>query len=85
MLAEHRGLKRSHHSLQREIGRFLFDDYKAFLSVSDSLEELSYQVEDARTAIQQCEMAISAVKGQAERVAEIDKAWNAAVKAASSP
>jgi len=72
-MAEQRGMKRSHHSLQREIGRFLFENYKYFLEASDALETAQYQAEDARAALQQCELAIRAVKDQTERAAELDK------------
>ena len=73
--AEQRGLKRSHHSLQREIGRFLFYEYQSFLSASDTLETLTYQVEDARASLAHHGMIMQALKGQIDRVQETDALW----------
>ena len=77
--AEQRGLKRSHHSLQREIGRFLFGQYHVFLKASDTLEQVKYQVEDARAMVASVGVVVQAVRGQVERAAEADCKWREAL------
>eukprot|EP00347_Sterkiella_histriomuscorum_P012251 403369312 len=64
---EYKGLKKSHQSLQREIGNFLFQQYHNFLETSDKLENIKYQVEDAKAILSQFSLVINTLRAQIER------------------
>lgn len=56
-------MKRSNHSLQSEIARFLFSEYESFLQASESLEQFTFQVEDAKTTLAHQGMVLSSIRG----------------------
>jgi hypothetical protein len=56
-------LQKSNASLQKEIGIFLFDQYKSFLSTTDGLEKIKNEMEDIKTTMSQYHLVITSFKG----------------------
>ena len=57
----------------------MFERYPSFLAISDTLEQLSFQVEDARTSLTHSGMLLNSLRGQVERVAEADSLWRQSI------
>ena len=76
---EYRRLKKSHQSLQREIGNFLFNQYQSFLTTSEKLETVKYQIDDAKALLGQYQLIINSFKGQIERLEMCDREWSLTV------
>ncbi|CDW82467.1 UNKNOWN [Stylonychia lemnae] len=73
---EYKGLKKSHQSLQREIGNFLFHQYHTFLETSDKLETVKYQIDDAKAILAQFQLVINSLRGQMDRLDQTSTQWD---------
>ena len=61
-------LKDARRYMGREVNAYLFDNYKAFLSTSESLRQVHSEFEELKTMSNQYNLVLSAIKTQVDRL-----------------